>query len=61
MSAVRTVGAALPFLTSGNGVLVNVSSVSGRLPEGGIYSYSASKAAMNNLTVNLAREYTGRG
>jgi NAD(P)-dependent dehydrogenase (short-subunit alcohol dehydrogenase family) len=38
-----------------------VSSINGRLPESGIYSYSASKAAMNNLTVNLAREYAQRG
>lgn len=61
MSAVRTARAALPFLVDSSGVIVNVSSVNGRLPESGIYSYSASKAAMNNLTVNLAREYAGQG
>ncbi len=61
MSSVRTARAALPFLVDSSGVIVNVSSVNGRLPESGIYSYSASKAAMNNLTVNLAREYAGQG
>jgi NAD(P)-dependent dehydrogenase (short-subunit alcohol dehydrogenase family) len=61
MSAVRTARAALPFLTTSGGVIVNVSSINGHLPEAGIYSYSASKAAMNNVTVNLAREYAGRG
>jgi NAD(P)-dependent dehydrogenase (short-subunit alcohol dehydrogenase family) len=61
MSAVRTARAALPLLVDSGGVIVNVSSINGRLPEAGIYSYSATKAAMNNLTVNLAREYAGRG
>jgi NAD(P)-dependent dehydrogenase (short-subunit alcohol dehydrogenase family) len=61
MSAVRTARAALPSLTTQRGVIVNVSSVNGRLPEAGIYAYSATKAAMNNLTVNLARECAGRG
>lgn len=61
MSAVRTARAALPSLTVHGGVIVNVSSVNGRLPEAGIYAYSATKAAMNNLTVNLARECAGRG
>ena len=61
MSAVRTSRAAMPSLLENGGVIVNVSSLNGRLPESGIYSYSASKAAMNNLTLNLAREYAGRG
>jgi NAD(P)-dependent dehydrogenase (short-subunit alcohol dehydrogenase family) len=61
MSAVRTARAALPSLTTGGGVIVNVSSINGRLPEAGIYAYSVTKAAMNNLTVNLAREQAGRG
>lgn len=61
MSAVRTTRAALPSLAANSGVIVNVSSINGRLPEAGIYAYSVSKAAMNNLTVNLAREYARRG
>jgi NAD(P)-dependent dehydrogenase (short-subunit alcohol dehydrogenase family) len=61
MSAVRTTRAALPALLDSRGVVVNVSSINGKMPEPGIYSYSASKAAMNNLTVNLGREYARRG
>jgi NAD(P)-dependent dehydrogenase (short-subunit alcohol dehydrogenase family) len=60
MSTVRTTRAALQALTAKGGVVVNVSSINGRLPESGIYAYSASKAALNNLTVNLAREYASR-
>jgi NAD(P)-dependent dehydrogenase (short-subunit alcohol dehydrogenase family) len=61
MSVVRTSRAALPHLVDSGGVIVNISSVNGDMPESGIYSYSASKAAMNNLTVGLAREYAARG
>lgn len=61
MSAVRTSRAALPALTETGGVVINISSINGQLPEAGIYSYSATKAAMDNLTVNLAREYGRRG
>jgi NAD(P)-dependent dehydrogenase (short-subunit alcohol dehydrogenase family) len=61
MSAVRSARAALPSLANAGGVVVNVSSINGRAPEAGIYAYSASKAAMNNLTVNLGREYAGQG
>jgi NAD(P)-dependent dehydrogenase (short-subunit alcohol dehydrogenase family) len=61
MSSVRTSRSALPHLVKDGGVIVNISSVNGELPESGIYSYSATKAAMNNLTVGLAREYAGRG
>jgi NAD(P)-dependent dehydrogenase (short-subunit alcohol dehydrogenase family) len=61
MSAVRTSRSALPHLCERRGVVVNVSSINGAMPESGIYSYSATKAAMNNLTVGLAREYAGRG
>jgi NAD(P)-dependent dehydrogenase (short-subunit alcohol dehydrogenase family) len=61
MSAVRTCRSALPHLTEPGGVIVNVSSVNGAMPESGIYSYSATKAAMNNMTVGLAREVAARG
>jgi NAD(P)-dependent dehydrogenase (short-subunit alcohol dehydrogenase family) len=39
---------------------VNVSSINGQLPQARIYSYSAGKAAMDNITLNLAREYAGQ-
>jgi NAD(P)-dependent dehydrogenase (short-subunit alcohol dehydrogenase family) len=61
MSVVRTSRAALPHLVQSGGVIVNISSVNGDMPESGIYSYSATKAALNNLTVGLAREYAARG
>jgi NAD(P)-dependent dehydrogenase (short-subunit alcohol dehydrogenase family) len=61
MSVVRTSRAALPHLTETRGVIVNVSSVNGSMPESSIPSYSATKAAMDNLTVGLAREYAPRG
>lgn len=61
MSAVRTARAALASLLAASGVIVNVSSINGRLPEAGIYAYSVTKAAMNNLTVNLARECASFG
>ncbi|HVY08975.1 MAG TPA: SDR family oxidoreductase [Mycobacteriales bacterium] len=61
MSAIRTSRAALPHLVETRGVIVNISSVNGELPETGIYSYSATKAAMNNVTLGLAREYGRRG
>jgi len=61
MSAVRVSRSALPHLTEPGGVIVNVSSINGAMPESGIYSYSATKAAMNNMTVGLAREVASRG
>ncbi|HVV77663.1 MAG TPA: SDR family oxidoreductase [Mycobacteriales bacterium] len=61
MSAVRMCRAALPHLVASNGVIVNISSVNGAMPDTGIATYSALKAAMNNLTVGLAREYAAQG
>jgi NAD(P)-dependent dehydrogenase (short-subunit alcohol dehydrogenase family) len=44
------------------GVIVNVSSVSARVGSPGIYvDYAATKAALDNLTVGLAREVAGEG
>ncbi len=61
MTAIRTTRAALPHLLDGGGVIVNISSVNGHLPSTSIYSYSASKAAMNNLTVALSQQYAPNG
>jgi NAD(P)-dependent dehydrogenase (short-subunit alcohol dehydrogenase family) len=61
MSAVRTARAALPALLESCGVIVNVSSINGLMPVSAIYSYGATKAALNNWTVNLAREFASRG
>jgi NAD(P)-dependent dehydrogenase (short-subunit alcohol dehydrogenase family) len=61
MTAIRTIRAGLPHLLDGGGVIVNISSVNGHLPSPSIYSYSAGKAAMNNLTVGLSQEYARQG
>jgi NAD(P)-dependent dehydrogenase (short-subunit alcohol dehydrogenase family) len=61
MTAIRTTRAALPHLVEGGGVVVNVSSVNGHLPNASIYAYSAGKAAMDSLTVALSREFAPQG
>jgi NAD(P)-dependent dehydrogenase (short-subunit alcohol dehydrogenase family) len=61
MSVVRTSRAAHPHLVESGGVVVNISSLNGDLPDTSIYSYNATKAAMNNLTVVLSQEYARRG
>jgi len=44
-----------PMLDSGGGEIVNVSSVASYLGKGSCIPYAASKAALNNLTIALAR------
>lgn len=61
MSMVRTTRSALSHLAARGGVVVNVSSINGHLPSTGIYSYGATKAAMDNLTVALSQEYAPQG
>ncbi|MFN0085060.1 MAG: SDR family NAD(P)-dependent oxidoreductase [Blastocatellia bacterium] len=46
-----------PLLASGNGEIVNVSSVAGIAAMGSSIPYTASKAALNNMTVALARVF----
>lgn len=45
------------LLASGNGEIVNVSSIAGLAATGSSIPYCASKAALNNLTVTLARVF----
>jgi len=61
MSLVRTTRAAMPQLIETNGVVVNVSSLNSGLPDPSIYSYSAGKAAMDNITTNLSKEFARQG
>jgi len=61
MTAIRTTRAALPYLTEGGGVVVNVSSINGHLPQPSIYAYSASKSALDSLTVTLSSEFSPLG
>lgn len=60
-TAVRATRAALPHLVERGGVVINVSSVNGIRPSPSIYAYSAAKAAMDNFTVGLSREFAPRG
>ena len=60
-SAVRATRAALPYLRERHGVIVNVSSLNGRVPAVEALAYSATKAALNNLSRALALELAGVG
>ena len=49
------------MLPKKSGAIVNISSRSGSQPQVGLTAYSASKAALTNLTRGLAREVASRG
>lgn len=52
----------LPILRdSGNGVVINISSLAGLMPGGQAIAYSTTKAAVNALTRSLALEYAPQG
>lgn len=44
------------MVDAGKGSIINISSVSSEVPLSGVFAYSASKAALNNMTKYLARE-----
>jgi 3-oxoacyl-[acyl-carrier protein] reductase len=46
-----------PMLNVGGGVIINVSSVAAQLAQGSSIPYCCSKAALDNLTVSLARTF----
>ena len=46
---------------SGGGAIVNIGSVTSHLPLSRVYGYSASKAAVLNLTRNIAQEFAAAG
>ena len=46
---------------AGGGAILNVGSVTSHLPLSKVFAYSASKAAVVNLTKNVAREYGTQG
>ncbi|TQM32479.1 oxidoreductase [Nocardia bhagyanarayanae] len=60
-SAVWTARAALPSLLRRRGVIVNVSSVSARLPSVGPVGYSEAKAALTAFSKRLSEEFGPRG
>ena len=43
------------------GAILNIGSVTAHLPLSRVFAYSASKAAVNNLTKNVGREYAKQG
>lgn len=49
------------MLGGGGGAILNVSSMAALRPLSRVFTYSASKAAVHNLTLNLAREWAPRG
>ncbi|WP_316768290.1 SDR family NAD(P)-dependent oxidoreductase [Streptomyces sasae] len=62
MAAVRATRAALPHLiASGDGRIVTVSSVNGRLPDPLVIDYSAAKAALTNFCKALSKEVGPEG
>lgn len=51
----------LPALLEARGSIINIGSITGLTPLSRVFMYSASKAALHNLTKNLAREYGEAG
>lgn len=49
------------MLESGGGSIINIGSISGLGPLSKVFTYSASKAAVHNLSKNLAREWAEQG
>jgi len=45
----------------GSGSIINIGSASGLTPLSRVFTYSASKAAVHNLSKNLAREWAAKG
>jgi NAD(P)-dependent dehydrogenase (short-subunit alcohol dehydrogenase family) len=62
MAAVRTTRAAIPLLLErGRGNVVTICSVNAYLPDPGVIDYSATKAAVWNLSKSLSKEFGPRG
>jgi NAD(P)-dependent dehydrogenase (short-subunit alcohol dehydrogenase family) len=49
------------MVESGGGAIVNIGSVTSHLPLSRVFAYSASKAAVLNLTRNVAQEFATKG
>jgi NAD(P)-dependent dehydrogenase (short-subunit alcohol dehydrogenase family) len=62
MAAVRTTRAAIPLLIErGGGNVVTICSVNAFLPDPGVIDYSATKAAVWNLSKSLSKEFGSQG
>jgi len=49
------------MLATGGGSIINLGSMSGIIPLSRVFTYSATKAAVHNLSKNLAREWATQG
>ncbi len=49
------------MIASGGGSILNIASVTAHMPLSRVFAYSASKAAVVNLTQNVAREFAPHG
>ncbi len=49
------------MLKAGRGSIINLGSMSGVIPLSRVFTYSATKAAVHNLSKNLAREWAAQG
>lgn len=49
------------MLVAGGGSIINLGSISGMVPLSRVFTYSATKAAVHNLSKNLAREWAAQG
>jgi len=49
------------MIEAGSGAIVNIGSVTSHLPLSRVFGYSASKAAVLNLTRNVAQEFASKG
>lgn len=59
MVACQVFGARM--LAAGGGSIINLGSISGVVPLSRVFTYSATKAAVHNLSKNLAREWAAQG
>ena len=59
MLACQVFGARM--ISAGGGSIINLGSISGIVPLSRVFTYSTTKAAVHNLTKNLAREWATQG